>query len=210
MAIFNTVWSIDVGRSSLKAVKLRREKNNIEILEVDKVDYTVGTDGVDFSQQSKEALSIFKSRNNVKEPVIVCHNGQGTLSKFIEIPAFDQKKIKEMVGYEAQQQIPFDLDEVIWDYHLIERDYMPGEEREVGLFAARKEMIEDYLVDFETEELNVEGVTIGYLGLLNFILYDIAPEEPTIFLDIGDSHTDLILVDGKNSGRVTCLTLEVR
>lgn len=197
MAIFNTVWSLDVGRSSLKAVKLRREKNNIEILEVDKVDYTTGPDGIDFASQSREALSIFKSRNNVKEPVIVCHNGQGTLSRFIKIPAFDPKKVKEMVGYEAQQQIPFPLDEVIWDHHIIDRDYMPGEEREVGLFAARREAIEDYLVDFEAEELDVEGVTIGYLGLLNYILYDIAPEEPTIFLDMGASHTDLILVDGK-------------
>lgn len=196
MAIFNTVWSLDVGRSSLKAVRLRREKGNIEILAVDKLDYKPGKNGVDNSR-AKEAINAFRVRNDVKDPVIVAHHGQGTLSRFIKIPAFDQKKIKEMVGYEASQQIPFPLDEVIWDYHIIERDYLPGEEREVGLFAARREAIDDFLLDFSNENLAVEGLTIGYLGLLNYIFYDLNPQEPIVVLDIGATHTDLILVDGR-------------
>ncbi len=197
MATFNTVWSLDVGRSSLKAVKLRREKNNIEILAVDKIDYTPGQNGVDFTSKAREAISVFRVRNDVKEPVIVAHNGQGTLSRFIKVPAFESRKVKEMVGYEASQQIPFPLDEVVWDYHVIDRDYLPGEEREVGLFAARRETIDDFLVDFTNEQLAVEGLTIGYLGLLNYIFYDIDPQEPAMVLDLGGSHTDLILVDGK-------------
>jgi type IV pilus assembly protein PilM len=197
MATFNTVWSLDVGRSSLKAVKLRRERNNIEILAIDKIDYKPGENGVDFASKAKEAINAFRIRNDVKEPIVVAHNGQGTLSRFIKIPAFDEKKVKEMVGYEASQQIPFPLDEVIWDYHVIEKDYMPGEEREVGLFAARRETIDDYLLDFTNEHLQVEGLTIGYLGLLNYIFYDINPQEPAIVLDIGGSHTDLILLEGR-------------
>ena len=198
MATFNTVWSLDIGRSSLKAVRLRRERNNIEILEVDKIDYPTSSDGVeDTTEKAKEALVAFRSRNEVRDPVILAHNGQGTLSRFIRVPASDPKKLVEMVGYEAAQQIPFPLDEVIWDYHVIDRDYQTGEEREVGVFAARRDAIEDYLLDYESEGLDVEGVAIGYLGLLNYILFDIAPEEPTVFLDIGASHTDLILVDGQ-------------
>ena len=142
MATFHTVWSIDLGKASLKAVKLRREGNNIEILAVDKIDYPIGTNGVDTAAQSKEALNAFKIRNDVREPVVVAHPGQGTFSRFIKVPAFEAKKLKEMVGYEASQQIPFPLDEVIWDYHLVNRDYLAGEEREVGIFAVRKEAIQ--------------------------------------------------------------------
>ncbi|MBI4584629.1 MAG: type IV pilus assembly protein PilM [Planctomycetes bacterium] len=195
MAIFNTVWSLDLGSSSLKAVRLRRDKNNVEILAVDKVDYQMGTQGINFSEQSKEALRAFKVRNEVKDPVIVAHSGRGTLSRFLKIPAFDSKKIKEMVKYEASQQIPFPLEEVIWDYHIIQRDYLPGEEREVGIFAARREAIDDYLLEFTGEGLAVEALPLGYLGLLNFFFFDVAPEEPSIVLDMGAGHTDLILVD---------------
>jgi type IV pilus assembly protein PilM len=194
---FHTIWSVDLGKSALKAVKLRREKNSVEILAVDKVDYPVSDNGVDSASQAKEALSVFKTRNDVKEPVVVAHPGQGTFSRFIKVPAFDAKKVKDMVRYEASQQIPFPLDEVIWDYHLVNREYLPGEEREVGLFAVRKEAIDDYLLEFSQEGLSVEMLTIGYLGLWNFIHYDVNPQEPVVVLDIGAAHTDLILVDGE-------------
>jgi len=193
---FTTIWSVDLGKAALKAVKLRRERNSVEILAVDKVDYPLSENGADPTQQSKEALSIFKARNEVKEPVVVAHPGQGTFSRFIKLPAFDAKKVRDMVRYEASQQIPFPLDEVIWDYHIVDRDYLPGEEREVGLFAVRKEAIDDYLLEFTQAGLSVEMLTIGYLGLLNFIRYDINPPEPSIILDIGAAHTDMILVDG--------------
>ncbi|MBI4601903.1 MAG: type IV pilus assembly protein PilM [Planctomycetes bacterium] len=193
---FHTIWSIDVGKAALKAVKLRRERNNVEILAIDKVDYPVSENGVETAEQAKEALSVFRTRNQVKEPVVVAHPGQGTFSRFIKVPAFDQKKVRDMVRYEASQQIPFPLDEVIWDYHVVNKEYLPGEEREVGLFAVRRETIDDYLVDFTREGLSVEMLTIGYLGLLNFIKFDINPPEPSIVLDIGAAHTDLVLVDG--------------
>ena len=195
MAI-NTVWSIDLGKSSLKAARLRRSPGNVEIIAVDKVDYPLGEGGEDTSALAREALEIFLARNSVKDPVVVAHPGQGTFSRFIKMPAFDQKKVDEMVGYEAAQQIPFPLDEVIWDYHVVDREYLPGEEREVALFAIRREAVEDFLLEFTNNQLVVESVSIGYLGVLNYAVHDLAPEEPSVILDIGASHTDLILMDG--------------
>jgi len=192
---FHTIWSVDLGKSSLKAVKLSRDRNNIEILAVDKVDYPVGKTGVDAATHMREALEIFRSRNHVTEPVAVIHPGQGTLYRSIKVPASDDKKLDAMVGYEAAQQIPFPLDEVIWDYHVTQKQYLPGEERDVSLFAVRREAIDDFLLDFANEDLNVEVVSISYLGLLNFVAHDLRPEEPSIVLDIGAAHTDLVLID---------------
>src|SRR5690606_32355672 len=72
---------------------------------------------------------------------------------------------------------------------------LPGEERDVSLFAVRREAIDDFLLDFANEDLNVEVVSISYLGLLNFVAHDLRPEEPSIVLDIGAAHTDLVLID---------------
>lgn len=195
---FHTIWSVDLGKSALKAVKLRRDKNNIEILAIDKIDYPLTARGaLDGNDDAREALSVFRTRNEVREPLVVAHPGQGTFSRFIKVPAFDAKKVKDMVRYEASQQIPFPLDEVIWDYHVVDREYMAGEEREVGLFAVRREAIDDFILDFTGEGMSVEMLTIGYLGVLNFVLFDVRPDEPLIVLDIGASHTDLIFVDGR-------------
>ncbi len=191
---FRTIWCVDIGRCSLKAVQLHRDRNNIEILAVDKVDYSAGPDGFD-PDQAREALSIFAARNEIRDPIVVIHPGQGTFMRFIKIPAFDEKKINEMVGYEAQQQIPFPLDEVIWDFHVVDRDYMSGEERDVGMFAVRREAIDDFLEEFSDGGMQVEMLSISYLGMHNFAAFDLDVSEPTIVLDLGASHTDLILLD---------------
>jgi type IV pilus assembly protein PilM len=193
---FHTIWSVDLGKSALKAVRLRREKNSVEILAVDKVDYPISQNGVDGAEASKEALSIFRSRNEIRDPLVVSHPGQGTFSRFIKVPAFDEKKVQDMVQYEATQQIPFPLDEVIWDFHLVDREYLSGEERDVGLFAVRREAIDDFLLDFVQEGLSVDMLPIGYLALFNYVKYDLKPEVPSVVLDIGAAHTDLILIDG--------------
>ncbi|MEC9352364.1 MAG: type IV pilus assembly protein PilM [Planctomycetota bacterium] len=192
----NTVGSIDLGKSSLKAVRLKREGGNVEILAVDKVDYALGDGSEDSAALAREAFEVFVSRNSVKDPVVVAHPGQGTFSRFIKMPAFDDKKVHEMVGYEASQQIPFPLDEVIWDFHVVDREYLPGEEKEVALFAIRKEVVEDFLLEFANRDLPVESVSIGYLGVLNYAAHDLDLDEPSILLDIGASHTDLIFIDG--------------
>ncbi|MEE8142764.1 MAG: pilus assembly protein PilM, partial [Planctomycetota bacterium] len=106
------------------------------------------------------------------------------------------KKLDEMIGYEAQQQIPFPIDEVIWDYHICKDDTM-GAEKEVGIFAVRKEVISDFMIDYESSGLHLELISVGYLGLLNYALFDLRPKKPSVIVDIGSDHTDLLVVDGR-------------
>ncbi|MBN1421418.1 MAG: type IV pilus assembly protein PilM [Planctomycetes bacterium] len=198
MAGYTTVWSVELGRSALKAVRMRREGAGLEILGFDRVEYEIGAEGIDVANQTKEALSIFHARNHVRDPIVACFPGQNAFSRFIKLPPLESRKLQDMIGYEAQQQIPFPIDEVIWDWHVVAREYLPGEEKEVGIFAVRREAIDDHLIDFSSAGMKVDMITLGYLGLLNFILYDIRPKEPSIFLDMGADHTDLLIVDGQN------------
>ena len=43
-------------------------------------------------------------------------SGQSGLARFIKLPPVEAEKIPDIVRYEARQQIPFDLNDVIWDY----------------------------------------------------------------------------------------------
>jgi len=45
--------------------------------------------------------------------------GQSGLARFVKLPPVEEKKISEIVKFEAKQQIPFSLDEVVWDYQKI-------------------------------------------------------------------------------------------
>ncbi|MCA8960099.1 MAG: type IV pilus assembly protein PilM, partial [Planctomycetes bacterium] len=195
MSAFQTVWSVDLGKSSLKAVKMHRERNSVEILAVDKVDFPVESGGIETLQAPKDALRTFASRNEINCPVIVSHPGHSAFSRFIQLPQVDAKKVEEMIGYEAQQQIPFPIDEVIWDYHVCASDE-GALEREIGIFAVRREVISDFIVDFESNGLAPDHISIGYIGLLNYVNFDLRPQKPAVIIDIGSEHTDLLIVDG--------------
>ena len=189
----STVWSIDVGKSSLKAVKISREQTSLEILAVDKIDFEANDSGVDSIGQAKEALRTFAARNTIDCPVAVLHPSRSAFSRFIQLPPVDPKKLEEMIGYEAQQQIPFPIDEVIWDHHVSDGDD-ESMEKEVGIFAVRKEAISDFMLDYD--EFPMELITVGYIGLLNYVLFDLRPNKPVVVLDMGSDHTDLLIVDG--------------
>ncbi|MCI0652447.1 MAG: pilus assembly protein PilM [Planctomycetes bacterium] len=196
MTVPQTVWSLDVGKSSLKAVKVHRERNSLEILAVDKINYRCDSNGVDSAHQSKDAIRTFAQRNVINCPVIASHPGHSAFSRFIQLPPVDSKKLVEMIGYEAQQQIPFPIAEVIWDYHVC-KNGDAGSEKDVGIFAVRGEVIADFLQDYESNGIPIEMISVGYLGLLNYALYDVRPPKPSVIIDIGSDHTDLLIVDGK-------------
>lgn len=196
MAAFQTVWSIDVGKSSLKAVKIHRERNSLEILAVDKVDYPVEANGIDSLHGPKEALRTFATRNEIDCPVVVSHPSHSAFFRFIQLPPLDDKKLQEMVGYEAQQQIPFPIDEVIWDYHVC-GDEGEAQEKAIAIFAVRREVITDFMLDYEAESIEPDHISVGYVGLLNYVLYDLRPSKPSVVVNIGSDHTDLLIVDGK-------------
>ncbi len=195
MAGFNAVWSIDIGKFSLKAVHLRRTGAHVVVEGTDHIEYDVGPEGVDSIGGAKEALQIFCSRNSVRDPVVVCLPGQDTLPRFIKIVADDEKKLEEIVNFEARQQIPFPIQDVVWDWQLVPRDYVAGQEREIGIFAARRETVDDLLLELGSHGIRGQQVTCNDLGLLNFVQYELRPKAPSVILDIGAEHTALILLD---------------
>ena len=44
---------------------------------------------------------------------------QSVFSRFVNLPAIEQEKIEKIVSFEAQQNVPFPIDEVVWDYQLV-------------------------------------------------------------------------------------------
>ncbi len=195
MAGFSAVWSIDIGKFALKAVHLRRVGMQVVVQGTDRIEYDIGPEGVDSIGGAREALQIFTSRNSIRDPFVVCLPGQDTLPRFIKIVADDEKKLQELVNFEARQQIPFDIQEVVWDWQLVPREYAAGQEREIGIFAARRETVDDLLLELGGHGIRGQQVICGDLGLLNFVLYELRPKAPSVILDVGADHTALILVD---------------
>lgn len=193
------VWGIDIGKAALKAVKLRRTKEGLEIKAVEHIAYPVEDDDDQKAEHVNDALRQFLIKHKIGgDKVVVAIAGLHAFSRFIKLPPVDGTKLTQMVRMEAQQQIPFPITEVNWDWVKIDREYEAGEEVEVGIFASRSELIDGFLRDLREVRVTPDVVTIAPLATYNFVRYNSEPEDgATIILDIGSEHTDLVIMDGE-------------
>src|SRR5205085_10662659 len=120
----------------------------------------------------REALEKFLSRNSVKtDTVAIGIAGQSGLARFVKLPPVEEKKIPEIVKFEAKQQIPFPLDEVVWDFQKISGgESVDGFalETEIGLFAMKRDVIARYLGYFIGSKIEVHTVQMSPLAPVNF------------------------------------------
>jgi type IV pilus assembly protein PilM len=213
----NAVWGIDVGQSALKAVRCRPGPDG-ETIVADAFDFIeypkiLSQPDADAKELVREALEQFLSRNEVKgDRVAISVSGQAGLARFIKLPPVESKKIPDIVKYEAKQQIPFALEEVVWDFQQ-----MPGGnesdgfalETEVGLFAMKRDQVAKFIEPFEVADIELDFVQLAPICIFNFanheVLTDVPPadefdpEDPPeslVILSMGTDTTDLVITNG--------------
>jgi type IV pilus assembly protein PilM len=116
------VWGIDIGQCALKALRLEMIDDKPTATAFDYVEHTkiLSQPDADPDTLIREALEKFLSRNEIKlDDVAIGIAGQSGLARFVKLPPVEEKKIAEIVKFEAKQQIPFPLEEVVWDYQKI-------------------------------------------------------------------------------------------
>lgn len=217
MAETRSAWGIDIGQAGLKAIKLRLEDDgqSARAVAFDYVPHPKILSQPDAvpDELIRQAVETFMSRNKVKNDLIgISVPGQTSLAKFIKLPPVEPSKVDEIVQYEAKQQIPFALEEVIWDYQTIgggveESGFML--EAEVGLFAMKRDLVYNAMAPFTAQKAEIELVQVAPLALYNYLSYDVlgfrtdGQEEPPdaedyyIILDMGADNTTLLVSNGR-------------
>lgn len=214
MADTQAVWGIDIGQAGLKAIRLRYAEAAGQVIAV-AFDYIPHAkilsqpDAVP-DELIQTAITTFLSRNETKGDLIaISVPGQSALTRFIQLPPVESSRVDEIVRYEAKQQIPFALEDVIWDYQTLgggieESGFMLG--AEVGLFAMKKEGIYSAIKPYVTNKMEVELVQIAPLAMHNFLCFDQIGLRPgqelegegeyMIVLDMGTDNTTLLVTNG--------------
>jgi type IV pilus assembly protein PilM len=216
MADRQASWGIDIGQAGLKAVRLKYAEAAGQVMAVafDYVPHAKILSQPDAKPDEliAQALQTFLSRNQVKgDSITVSVPGQTALARFISLPPVDQTKIHEIVKYEAKQQIPFALEDVIWDYQVLGSGESAGDlilDAEVGLFAMKREQVQTTLRPYLAQKVEIDQIQVATLALYNFLCHDrmgatpgstdpIEEDEFTIILDMGADNTSLLATNGK-------------
>ena len=187
MAKSNAVWGSDIGQCALKALRCTKDGDEIVAEGFDYIEYPkiLSQPEAEPDKLINEALQEFLSRNEIKDAKIAMSvPGQSGLAKFFKPPPVDAKKIPDIVKYEARQQIPFDLDDVIWDFQQMgggsEVDGF-ALETEVGLFAMKRDQVFRQIRPFERVEVELDIVQLAPLCIYNFVAYDVLSTSTTAY-----------------------------
>src|SRR3972149_2931810 len=197
-----SVWAVDIGSNSLKALHLTAQRGIVEVIGFDNIQHGKILTGTDVKPAEKDelialALRKFVSNHDLKgSDIVVSVPSQNSFARFVNLPPVDKKRIPEIVKFEAVQQIPFDINEVQWDWQLRTEPSSP--ETKVGIFAIKNEVVDTAIEHFNRENVQIGYVQMSPMALYNYVLYD-RPElvksdiQATVVLNIGADNTDLVV-----------------
>jgi len=193
------VWGLNVSKSSLKAVRLEYKSGGIELTDIDAIEYppAVNRDERAFEEEMGKALSLFKSKHNLgKDKVVVSLPSHSAFNRFIKLPTKDPEKLKELLQTEIRQHLPFEIEEVVWRYQIIEKNYQQGEEIDAVLFAIKKDIVNKILAILSGVKIKVDILQFAPVALYNFIrFHNDLTDTDLVIIDMGATNTDLILVN---------------
>jgi len=212
MARKNDCWGIEVGQYAIKAMRLTRSGNNVELADWDYLPFkqVLSTPDINVDEAIQVGLDTFMTKHPdfERSQIVVSVPGHLAFARFAKLPPVEPKKIPSIVGYEAQQQIPFPIDQVEWDYQVFQQADSP--DVEVGIFAITKERVMEFLSNYRQQGLRIDALTLSPLAVYNAFAFDNASDEDelrgAVYMDIGTVSTDVVIVE---SGGIWLRTLPI-
>ncbi|MEO2042433.1 MAG: type IV pilus assembly protein PilM [Pirellulales bacterium] len=214
MARSRNVWGIDIGKCGLKALRCSRSSDSEKLVAeaFDYIEYPMllTQPEADPGELVRDALEEFLSRNNIAgDTIAVSVPGQAGLSKFIKLPPVEASKIPDIVTYEARQQIPFPLEQVVWSWQRLEGGIEESGfviDAEIALFAMKRDQVAKAIEPFKDADIEIDFLQLSPVSLANVVMFDQLPKPsevdpdappPSIVLaSLGVDSTDLIITNG--------------
>ena len=198
----SSIWGIDIGASSIKAVRISvdRASESLTVDQCELIDYprswmTWSPDQAE--TERRKMLQLFVERNGVRgESAVVGIPGSQLLAKLVSVPRGAGKKMESLVEYEARQQIPVPLEELVWDYAE-----MPaaGEANTLRLFliACKKRFVEPWMrmvldAGFKIEGLQAQPIALHHYAN-HFYGRKLQEHEAILWFDMGHAETQVLM-----------------
>jgi len=189
--------AVDFGAGSLKLAEFETNEAGGLRLKI----FSIKPLGAEGSQEATREKVILKALQDTlaekgikAKDVNVCAPGFHVFSKFVKLPPVDAGKVTQIIQYEAQQNVPFPLSEVVWDYQIL--GSAPSGELEVLLVAVKSEIVEGLFRVAAQAKLRLQLCDASPAALCNAFRYNYGDlEDCTMLLDIGAKTSNLLFFE---------------
>lgn len=196
--------ALDVGAGSVKAAEFALTDAGTLCLKK----FGIKAMGLEGSQDAtRQAVvqrclqELVAERGFSAKMVNVCAPGYQVFSKYVKLPPVDNTKVTQIVQYEAQQNVPFPLEEVVWDYQVVGNT--PSGELEVLLVAIKSDIVEGLFKVADGAGMRMQLVDAAPAALCNAFRFNCGELDGcSMLLDIGAKTSNVLFFEkGKYSTR---------
>jgi type IV pilus assembly protein PilM len=119
---------------------------------------------------------------------------QSVFVRFVKLPVLDAEKIDKIIAFEAQQNVPFPIDQVVWDYQLVGGGM--GEQIQVVIVAIKRDLLDEINNAVEETGLRTRILDVASMGLYNAFCYNYTDLNGcSLLVDIGARTTNVLFIE---------------
>jgi type IV pilus assembly protein PilM len=197
---------LDIGSSAIKAAEVRAggkggAEYQLVSLGLEPLPPEAIVDGaiMDSGAVIDAIQRLFATQKVKTADVSTSVSGNAVIVKKISLPQMSTEELAESIHWEAEQYIPFDIQDVALDYEVL--DTGTGGNMDVLLVAVKKDKINDYTSVISQAGKNPALVDVDVFALQNCyeINYGVDPGRVIALLNVGASIMNINIVKGPNS-----------
>jgi len=137
---------------------------------------------------------IMRQKSIKASPLLMSLSGQAVFPRFVKLPPVARDKIFQIVQYEAEQNVPFPIEEVVWDYQLITG---ADDEMSVMLVAVKIENVQKLTECVLAAGVEPEVIDVAPMALYNAVRYNYPDFVGCMMiLDVGARSSNLVFIEG--------------
>jgi type IV pilus assembly protein PilM len=202
------ILSLNLGSHTVGLAEFQAEPNGGLVLNGYRLREILSDSANDSARnvQIAAALREMMSELQIKGgPVNYATAAQSVFARFVKLPAVEEEKIERIISFEAQQNGPFPIDEVVWDYQLVGGG--SDEQIQVVLVAIKADLLEAVNAAVESAGLRTSVVCVATMALYNAFRYSYSDLPGcSLLVDIGARTTNLLFIEpGKIFSRSVAL-----
>jgi type IV pilus assembly protein PilM len=119
---------------------------------------------------------------------------QSVFARFVKLPTLEQEKLEKIIGFEAQQNVPFPIDDVVWDYQVVGAGM--DEQTQVILVAIKVDLLDDITGGVEEAGLQTSSIDMAPMALYNAFRYSYpSVNDCSLLVDIGARTTNVLFIE---------------
>ena len=199
MAAPQRIFALNLGMQTVTLAEFRTNAGGGITLHACKQEELIVDPAADVTRAEQVEVAVGNLRKAIgisaKEKVNFCLPSQSVFTRFVKLPGSTPDDVESIIGFEAQQNVPFPIDEVVWDHQIL-GDAKDGSWN-VALVAIKADQLDEINTAVNKGGFKSSIIDVAPMALYNAFRYSYSELTGcSLIIDIGARTTNLIFVEG--------------